>query len=153
MAIRTIDWSAATDGAATEPELNFATPEIAVTEIEDITAQLETVGAADPSWYLGQLVRIEKWLQEQDWLSKPGVSISLARAYWEALQFQDALRFYRRALKEDSASLTLRDIEQLANLMTRLAVESTRHGAKPDQRALPICLVRRRSCFIGSRRH
>jgi pimeloyl-ACP methyl ester carboxylesterase/tetratricopeptide (TPR) repeat protein len=126
----------ATDGAATEPELNFATPEIAVTEIEDLTAQLETVGAADPSWYLGQLMRIEKWLQEQDWLSKPGVSISLARAYWEALRFQDALRFYRRALKEDSASLTLRDIEQLANLMTRLAVESTRHGGKPDQRAI-----------------
>ena len=127
---------AATDGAATEPELNFATPEIAVTEIEDITAQLETVGGADPSWYLGQLVRIEKWLQEQDWLSKPGVCISLARAYWEALQFQDALRFYRRALKEDSASLTLRDIEQLANLMTRLAVESTRKNAKPDPRAV-----------------
>ena len=53
-----------------------------------------------------------------------------------ALQFEDALRFYRRALKEDSASLTLRDIEQLANLMTRLAVESTRKGGKPDQRAI-----------------
>jgi hypothetical protein len=58
----------------------------------------------------------------------------MARAYWEALQFQDALRFYQRALKEDSASLTLRDIEQLANLMTRLAVESTRKAGKPDQR-------------------
>jgi CHAT domain/Lecithin:cholesterol acyltransferase len=126
----------ATDGAAAEPELSFATPEIAVTEIEDITAQLETVGGSNPSWYLDQLVRIEKWLQEQDWLSKPGVCISLARAYWEALQFHDALRFYRRALKEDSASLTLRDIEQLANLMTRLAVESTRKSAKPDQRAI-----------------
>ena len=107
-----------------------------MTEIEDITAQLETVGDADPSWYLAQLMRIEQWLREQDWLAKPGVCISLARAYWEALQFQDALRFYRRALKEDSASLTLRDIEQLANLMTRLAVESTRQGGKPDRSAV-----------------
>jgi len=123
-----------TDGSAIEPELNFATPEIAVTEIEDITAQLETVGESNPSWYLGRLVQIEKWLHEQDWLSKPGVCISMARAYWEALQFQDALRFYQRALKEDSASLTLRDIEQLANLMTRLAVESTRKAGKPAQR-------------------
>jgi len=127
---------ASTDGAASEPDLNFATPEIAVTEIEDITAQLETVGGSDPSWYLGQLVRSEKWLQDQDWLSKPGIYISLARAYWEALLFQDALRLYRHALKEDSASLTLRDIEQLANLMTRLAVESTRKAGKPDQRAI-----------------
>jgi tetratricopeptide (TPR) repeat protein len=119
------------DGAASEPELNFATPEIAVTEIEDITAQLETIGGSDPSWYLGQLMRIEKWLEKQEWLSKPGIYISLARAYWEALQFQDALRFYLRALKEDSASLALRDIEQLANLMTRLAVESTRGKRKP----------------------
>ena len=116
-------------------ELSFATPEIAVTEIEDITAQLETVGDADPSWYLAQLTHMEQWLREQAWLVKPGVCISLARAYWEALQFQDALRFYRSALKEDSASLTLRDIEQLANLMTRLAVESTRKGGNADRSA------------------
>jgi tetratricopeptide (TPR) repeat protein len=122
------------DGTASEPELNFATPEIAVTEIEDITAQLETIGGSDPSWYLGQLMRIEKWLQKQEWLSKPGIYISLARAYWEALQFQDALRFYLRALKEDSASLALRDVEQLANLMTRLAVEATRKKAKHQRK-------------------
>ena len=126
----------ATDGVAGESELGFSTPEIAVTEIEDITAQLETVGAADPSWYLSQLARIEKWLQGQEWLSKPGICISLARAYWEALQFESALRFYRRALKEDSASLTLRDVEQLANLMTRFAVEATRAGAKADRRRI-----------------
>ena len=125
-----------TDTTTAETEPSFATSEIAVMEIEDIAAQLETVGDADPSWYLAQLRHIEQWLREQDWLAKPGVGISLARAHWEALQFEDALRFYRSALKEDSASLTLRDIEQLASLMTRFAVALSRKGGKVERGAV-----------------
>ena len=49
--------------------------------------------------------------------------MALARAYWEALNYTDALRWYEHALAEDPASVTLKDIEQLANLTSRACVD------------------------------
>jgi hypothetical protein len=51
------------------------------------------------------------------------VALRLARAYWQALHFENAVDFYGKALRSDSQRLTLQDIEQFANLLARNAVD------------------------------
>lgn len=104
----------------------FETPEVAVIYIDNLRADLEIIGDGDPAWFIAELGRLEQRLVQQDWLSRPRCALALGRAYWEALRLEEAIRFYRLALRDDSASLTLEDIEQLANLMTRKAVAARR---------------------------
>ena len=106
-----------------EKRLTFASASAVITEIENLAAQLETIGSRDPSWQLGRLQKIEAWLNEVKWANNGSISLALARAYWEALNYIDALRCYQHALMEDPASVTLRDIEQLANLTSRACVD------------------------------
>jgi CHAT domain-containing protein len=101
----------------------FASVPAVITEIENLSAQLETMGARKPTWHLGRLKKIEDWLKEVKWTNNGSVNLALARAYWEALEYVDAQRYFQRALSEDPASVTLKDIEQLANLTSRACVD------------------------------
>lgn len=107
-----------------EKPLTFASPAAVVTEAENLAAQLQTIGSRDPAWQLEQLQKIETWLhQKTKWANDGSISLALARAYWEALNYTDALRWYEQALAEDPASVTLNDIEKLANLTSRACVD------------------------------
>jgi tetratricopeptide (TPR) repeat protein len=111
--------------AARAEEFNFAAPALAVMQIEDIASQLQLLGDRDVEPHLKRLAALEKWLDadERKWLDKPGIQRALALAYWEALRYEEALRCFDRAVMKDAASLTLSDLEQLANLTTRAAVD------------------------------
>jgi pimeloyl-ACP methyl ester carboxylesterase/tetratricopeptide (TPR) repeat protein len=106
-----------------EELLTFASASAVITEIENLAAQLETIGSRNPSWQLGRLQKIEAWLKAVKWANNGSISLALARAYWEALKYIDALRCYQHALAEDPAAVTLKDIEQLANLTSRACVD------------------------------
>lgn len=106
-----------------EKTCTFASPAAVVTEVENLAAQLQTIGSRNPFWQLEQLQKIETWLNETKWANDGSISLALARAHWEALNYSDALYWYQHALAEDPASVTLKDIGQLANLTSRACVD------------------------------
>ncbi|HYR03020.1 MAG TPA: CHAT domain-containing protein, partial [Syntrophobacteria bacterium] len=125
------------DGVASEggkDDLRFATPAVAGTEIENLAAALATMGGQDTSWQVGELRRIVKRLDEKNWLDNGRICIALARAFAEALLFEEAKEYYGRALEKDPASMTLRDVEQYANLTSRAAVDAWKRGETTKER-------------------
>jgi pimeloyl-ACP methyl ester carboxylesterase/tetratricopeptide (TPR) repeat protein len=115
------------EGVASEggkDDLRFAAPAVAVTEIENLAAALATMGGRDTSRQVGELRQIVKRLDEKSWLDHGGICIALARAFGEALLFEEAKGYYARALEKDPASMTLKDMEQYANLISRAAVDA-----------------------------
>jgi tetratricopeptide (TPR) repeat protein len=115
-------------------DLRFATSAAAVTEIENLAAALATMGGQDTSWQVGELRRIAKWFDEKkrpddkSWLDDGRICIALARAFGEALLLEEAKGYYGRALDKDPASMTLKDLEQYANLISRAAVDAWKRG-------------------------
>jgi hypothetical protein len=109
-------------------DLRFATPAVAATEIENLAAELATMGGQDTSWQVGELRRIVKWLEAKNWLDGGRICIALAQAFGEVLLFEDGKEYYRRALEKNPASMTLKDVEQYANLISRAAVDAWKRG-------------------------
>ena len=125
------DYRLVRDGVASaggKDDLRFATPAVAVTEIENLAAELATMAGQDTSWQVGELRRIVKWLDEKNWLDDGRICIALARAFGEALLFEEAKEYYGRALEKDPGSMTLKDVEQYANLISRAAVDAWKRG-------------------------
>jgi hypothetical protein len=108
-------------GAPWEP--SFASAAEAAAEIEDLTATLATAAGTLPDWLRGQLGRICAELNRLGWMSKGPIRTALARAYGEALCFEEAVDHYCSAFEGDPGAMTARDVEQMANLMSRSAVE------------------------------
>ena len=109
-------------------ELNFATPSVVITEIENLTAQLSTMSGRDISWQTDELRRIIAWLEKKTWINNGKICIALAHAFGEALMFGESVDFYQRALDMDPSATTLKDVEQLANLISRAAVDTWKRG-------------------------
>jgi hypothetical protein len=80
------------------------------------------------------LRRIVTWLEKKAWINNGNICIALARAFGEALLFEESLVFCRRALEKDPSKTTLKDLEQLANLMSRAAVDSWKRGDSKEGR-------------------
>jgi len=97
-------------------------------------------GAASPqrcaelSRQLGELVGSA----DQTWLASGATCAAIARAYGELGQFDDAVKFYERVLVAEPATASLQSVEQLANLLARLA----------DKRATPDLSFMERSAEL-----
>jgi hypothetical protein len=112
------------DSADAPSKLSFASPAQAAAEIDDLAATLATAAGTLPDWLPGQLDRIGAEATRLGWMGKGLIRTALGRAYGEALRFEDAVGHYRFAFENDPAAMTARDIEQMANLMSRSAVEA-----------------------------
>ena len=59
----------------------------------------------------------------EDWLDDPDLNEALGRAYGEVDLFEQAVQFYEKAFHHPKSQISVKSIEQLANLRSRWAVE------------------------------
>ncbi len=116
-----------------EDTMTFASSASVGAEINNLATRLKTIGSRDPSWHLGSLRRIEAWLKKVKWGEKGEINLALANAYWEALEYADAIRCYRTALRFSPSVVTLKDIEQFANLLSRACVDAWEKGERTQR--------------------
>ena len=90
-------------------------------EIKDIEVQLQTASDAGTIALVARLDEIARDLEKP--LKDGALALALARAYWEALNFESTVQFHRQALTLDPQVVTLKDIEQFANQLARYAVD------------------------------
>ncbi len=96
-------------------------PVEAVAELNNMTAGLKTMVSSDFVAQRKRLRAYARWLKEKKWLAHGAVSAALGRAFGEAKMLDQAVRYYRKALRAEDGQMTLRDIEQLANFLAREA--------------------------------
>ncbi|MBP1686497.1 MAG: hypothetical protein H6Q33_2640 [Deltaproteobacteria bacterium] len=122
-------------GDAVPPTPSFVSPGEVVSAVDNLTAELELMAADDCSPKLDRLGGIVRWLEENQpaWSHNGRVCAALGRAYGEAQCFDEAVRYYQQGLTGDSSGMTLKDVEQLANLMSRAAVAAWQRRSHAGQ--------------------
>jgi hypothetical protein len=109
--------------------------EVALRSVADTVCAVEnverdlSVRAAEPvEWWVKRLGELEKAMAQRGWDKDARCLVALARAYGEAHEFGAAIDRYERAGRGNDAALALKDLEQLANYQTRLALLEWRGG-------------------------
>jgi tetratricopeptide (TPR) repeat protein len=77
---------------------------------------------------LGALVKTA----HPDWLKSGATAAAVAQAYGELGRFDEACEYYKRVLTADPATASLKSVEQLANLLARMAGATP----KPDLKTI-----------------
>lgn len=95
----------------------------ALTDIDNLAAELSSAADGDIDAKLKKLDRIAEVLAEKKWLEEKGIHAALGRAYGKAGKFDKAIEYYKQALCAENGAMTLKDVEQLANLEVRRAVQ------------------------------
>ncbi|HEU0007128.1 MAG TPA: CHAT domain-containing protein, partial [Terriglobia bacterium] len=112
----------------TQKEITFVSRQEALVEIANLAARLATRAGEAPQADLEWLANIRKALDQKKWLEeKPRngkIWAALANVYGEAEMFSEAIDHFRTAMALDPSSITLKDIEQIANLLSRQALAS-----------------------------
>lgn len=125
------DWrlgAAAAEGRHDEPP-TFAAPAEALTEIERIREDAQTLGERDPGALKQRLDAIRNDAIAADearrpWLARAEIVSACAQGYAELGAIDQAIADYECALKANRGSAAVRDIEQLADLRGRKAVRA-----------------------------
>ncbi len=135
------DWrlgAARVAGRNDEPP-TFAAPAEALTEIERIREDAQTLGERDRDALKQRLDAIRHHAIAADearrpWLARAEIVSACAQAYAELGAIDQAIADYERALKANRGSAAVRDIEQLADLRGRKAVltAAAREGTAGD---------------------
>lgn len=101
----------------------FASPVELIATLENIAQYAETIVQRDLEWEQQRLLTLLKHMtpRRPDWLKRAAVQIAFARAFAELDLFDQAIQCYENARNNDATNVTLRDIEQLANLLSRRA--------------------------------
>lgn len=116
------------EGRNDEPP-TFAAPAEALTEIERIREDAQTLGERDPGALKQRLDAIRNDAIAADearrpWLARAEIVSACAQAYAELGAIDQAIADYECALKANRGSAAVRDIEQLADLRGRKAVRA-----------------------------
>ena len=106
-----------------ETEPRFLSPAHAIRDIGNIAARLKTQSSTEREHELRRLDAIVKVLDRKRWLRNGAITAGLGRAFAEAGALERAVQYYCAALASEDGSVTARDIEQWANLTSRLALE------------------------------
>lgn len=129
------DWrlGAAPAEEPNDEPLTFAAPAEALTEIERIREDAQTLGERDPGALKQRLDAIRHDAIAADearrpWLARAEIVSACAQAYAELGAIDQAIADYERALKANRGSAAVRDIEQLADLRGRKAVRTAAAG-------------------------
>jgi hypothetical protein len=119
-------------GAAGTPP-TFLSKAQALRDIGNIAARLKTQSQGSGQEEIDRLDGIVVALEARKWLGTGAVAAALGRAYGEAGLLDRAVEYYSSALGSEDGAITLKDVEQCANLMGRLAVQQwSRNGSSPE---------------------
>ncbi|MDH4100776.1 MAG: CHAT domain-containing protein, partial [Nitrospirota bacterium] len=78
----------------------------AVTDIENVAAELSAMADGDVGAKIKRLEKIKEVLAEKRWLDEGGVSVAFARAYGKAKEFDSAIEYYKKSLGAEDGSMT-----------------------------------------------
>jgi hypothetical protein len=118
-----------TAGDESEPSApSFVAPAEALAEVENLAARLANMAGQTLERERRRLEAIVKVLGDKGWLGDGRMCTALAGACGAAELLDDAVHWYRTALAADPQRVTLRDLEQLADLTSRAAVQAWRSG-------------------------
>ncbi|MCI0620966.1 MAG: CHAT domain-containing protein [Acidobacteria bacterium] len=109
-------------GSVTRKEVSFVSRAEAIVDIGNLAARLSTKAGEDQQEEREWLKATLSALEEKKWLENGRICTALAQVYSEAELFDDAIGYFRAAMAVDPSVITLKDIEQLANLLGRRAV-------------------------------
>jgi tetratricopeptide (TPR) repeat protein len=116
--------------------IDWVSPAEAAANLNNTAARLKTMAVVDTAAEQKRLRAMARWLKQKSWLTHGTVSAALGRAFGEAKAFDRAIRYYQKALHAEDGQMTLRDIEQLANLLAREAARKmsgkNREALLPD---------------------
>lgn len=82
------------------------------------------------------LFNIGREVARRGWDANGEVTAGLARAFAEIHDFENAIRYYEMAQASETGAVTLKDLEQLANLRVRHAANSASDGDMARKRAV-----------------
>lgn len=115
-----------------ETGLTYLSKAHALRDIGNIAARLKTQSSGSGREELARLDAIVQALQGRQWLRTGAVAAALGRAYGEGGLLDRAVEYYSAALLSEDGAITVKDVEQCANLMGRLAVRDwSRNGSDP----------------------
>ena len=107
--------------------------------VKDIAKRLQVASDAETISLVAQLDEIAG--DPTDPVTDGALALELARAYWEALNFESTVRFHREALRLAPQLLTLKDLEQYANQLTRSAADVFDRSPDAEGRAAAAKLL------------
>ena len=123
--------------SVTQKEIVFVSRQEALVEIANLAARLATRAGEAQQGELEWLANIREALDQKKWLQKNArngkIWAALANVYGEAELFSQAIDHFRTAMALDPSSITLKDIEQLANLLGREALASQRESPRDKE--------------------
>jgi tetratricopeptide (TPR) repeat protein len=125
----------------TQKKISFVSRHEALAEIANLAARLSTKAGSTHEGELEWLAAVLKALTDRKWLDKDSqngkIWAGLAHVYSEAKMFPDAIEHFRTAMALDASAVTLGDVGQLANLLSRQALanwlEAARGNTETDQ--------------------
>lgn len=100
----------------------FAAPVEVVTRLDNITQQAGTEDDERLAELGAEIAAIDERIPTE-WRKSGTIMAALGRAYGELQKFEEAVKYYEEALKDEKAPCSVRTIEQLWNLQARWAVE------------------------------
>jgi tetratricopeptide (TPR) repeat protein len=115
--------------------IEWVSPGEAAAEINNVAARLRAKAGVETATELKRLRAMARWLKQKKWLAHGDVSAALGRAFGEAKALDGAIRYYRKALRAEDGRMSLKDIEQLANFLSREAAR--RMKVEDPARLLP----------------
>jgi hypothetical protein len=121
------------DGETQSEDLKLVSPSEAIAELNNITARLKTMAGGDTQYETGRIESILREIEKKKWPKDGRLCAALGRALGEAKRFGEAIDWYKQAVSTDDGEVTLRDIEQLANLEIRQAVRQWENGEPLDR--------------------
>ena len=94
-----------------------------IVALENIAHNAETTAQRDLQAEQKRVADIHTWAKDrpESWLGDARVQLTFANAYRELDLFKDAVACYEAAMAADWTALTIRDLEQYANLRVRSA--------------------------------
>jgi pimeloyl-ACP methyl ester carboxylesterase len=119
------------DVEASSREDDFVSSSECIVELGNTVQRLKTMAGADPKQEIERLRKIEKVIEKKKWSKDGALCSALGRAFGEAGMLDEAISYYEGALVAEDGEMSLRDIEQLANLEIRGAVRLWKAGEEP----------------------
>jgi len=124
-------------GGSESRGIEWASPNEAAAALNNEVAKFKTMAGLDMTAEQKRLRAMARWLKQKKWLVHGNVSAALGRAFGEAKVLDRAIRYYQKALRAEDSQMTLKDIEQLANFLSREAGNRMK-----DKDADPASLLR-----------
>ena len=138
------DWRLVEDGVTVATDGRLLMPSLAeaVAMAEQIREAAQVGLNRDHVGLRADLDALNQARRRNPALDRPELQAALAEAYGELGSLQKAVRYYERAIAAEQGSVSLKAIEQSANLKARLAVRRAPPEAKKEQRDGSVALIR-----------